>query len=70
MIETPLLVRLRRHYDQDYCNEEPQDVIDTYEKDRRLAALEIEALYARLEALGASPAPAPTGPNVVRMRGQ
>jgi hypothetical protein len=63
-----ILIRLRRHFDQDTCNEDPLDIIDIYEKDRRLAALEIVALRERLAALGDLPAPTPVDPKVVRLR--
>ena len=65
---TDILIRLRRHFDQDTCNEDRLEVIDIYEKDRRLAALEIETLRKRLAALGDTPAPTPNDPKVVRLR--
>jgi hypothetical protein len=46
-----ILGRLRGHFDQGTCNEEPQMVIDHYERDRREAAREIADLRRRLAAV-------------------
>jgi hypothetical protein len=54
-VRTDILCRLRRHFDQETCNEEPQMVIDQYEEDRRHAALEIAALRRRLAEVYARP---------------
>jgi hypothetical protein len=64
-----ILVRLRRHYDQETCNEEPQMVIDQYEEDRRYAALEIETLRKSLaEAYAQMPEPPKYDDTVVPLR--
>ncbi len=64
--QADILTRLRRHYDQGTCNEEPQMVIDVYEEDRRHTALEIASLRKRLAALGATPPVPVTDPKVAR----